>query len=174
MNVVQIPARALVILLGPSGCGKSTWARENFCPSEIVSSDECRWLVSDDAANQVATRAAFDVFHAIIRGRLSLGRLAVADATHLRPHARAELRTHAAEWSAPVVVLVFDVPLEVCLLQNEGRERRVGPEVILRQWERFEQAKRLLAGEEYAAVHTVGPDTRVVVREGSAPSPDRH
>lgn len=163
MSIIAIPARSLVILVGPSGCGKSTFAQQNFRASEVVSSDRCRWLVSDDEANQVASRAAFTVFHTIIRGRLSLGRVTVADATNLRPGARAELRVHAEESGAPVVALVFDVPVDLCLERNQARERRVGPEAIIRQFEQFERAKTLLPEEGYAAVHTVRPDARIRV-----------
>ena len=152
---LKLPPGALVILLGPSGCGKSTYARRTFRPTEIVSSDECRRLVSDDETNQAATPQAFAVFHAVIRGRLSLGKLVVADATNLRPEARAALRAHAAEFGAPVMVLVFDVPLDSCLAQNATRGRRVDPEVIARQYELFEEAKLALPTEGYTEIHTV-------------------
>jgi hypothetical protein len=35
-------------LVGPTGCGKSTFARQHFKPTEVLSSDCCRGLVSDD------------------------------------------------------------------------------------------------------------------------------
>ena len=78
---LEIPPDALVVLVGPSGCGKSTFARRWFRETEVVSSDECRRLVSDDAADQSVSREAFAVFYAILRGRLAAGRVAVADAT---------------------------------------------------------------------------------------------
>ena len=46
---MQIPPGALVVLVGTQGCGKSTFARRWFAETEIVSSDECRRLVADDA-----------------------------------------------------------------------------------------------------------------------------
>lgn len=163
MSTIHLPANALAILMGPSGCGKSTFARTRFLETQVVSSDGCRRLVSDDPANQAATSQAFAVFHAIIRGRLALGRLTVADATNLQPHARAGLREQAAKAGAPVVVLVLDVPLEVCLEQARRRERHVRPEIILQHHELFEKAKRALPGEGYHAVHTVGPETEIAL-----------
>ena len=47
MNI-SIPEFSLVLLIGASGSGKSTFARKHFLPTEIVSSDACRGLVSDD------------------------------------------------------------------------------------------------------------------------------
>lgn len=163
MPVVEIPANALVVLVGPSGCGKSTFARRRFRDTEVVSSDECRRLVSDDEAEQAATAQAFEVFHAILRGRLSLGRLAVADATNLGPGARARLRGEAARWGTPVVVLALDVPLATCLAQNLERARRVPPEVVELHHAQFVAARSVLAAEGYDAVHAVGPETEVAV-----------
>ncbi|MEW5931558.1 MAG: AAA family ATPase [Gemmatimonadota bacterium] len=163
MPAAEIPANALVILVGPSGCGKSTFARRRFRDTEVVSSDECRRLVSDDEANQAATAQAFEVFHAILRGRLSLGRLAVADATNLSPGARARLREEAARWGAPAVVLALDVPLATCLAQNQERARRVPPEVIELHYAQFAEARGALAAEGYDAVHVVGPEAEVAI-----------
>ena len=60
-KTVTIPELALVTLIGPSGCGKSTFARKHFKATEVLSSDYCRGLVSDDENNQAATKDAFEV-----------------------------------------------------------------------------------------------------------------
>lgn len=170
MSVVEIPSNALVVLVGPPGCGKSTFARRRFRPTEVVSSDECRRLVADDEADQSATPQAFEVFHAIVRGRLSLGRLAVADATNLHPSARERLRGEAARHGAPVVALALDVPLETCLAQNLGRERQVPAEVIEMHHRQYEEARALLPAEGYHVVHVVRPETEVA-RVAPVPPP---
>jgi protein phosphatase len=82
MNIT-IPELALVVLIGPSGAGKSSFARKHFLPTETLSSDECRGLVSDDENNQAATTDAFDVLHFIASKRLAAGRLTVVDATNV-------------------------------------------------------------------------------------------
>ena len=48
---ITIPELSLVVLIGPSGCGKSTFARKHFKVTEVLSSDFCRGLVSDDENN---------------------------------------------------------------------------------------------------------------------------
>lgn len=111
---MEIPPDALVVLVGPSGCGKSSFAREHFTETQVVSSDECRRLVSDDAANQGATREAFAVFYTLVRGRLTHGRLTVADATNLSPRSREKLRQAADFRRRPRVAIALDVP-RTCL-----------------------------------------------------------
>ena len=76
----DIPELSLVVLIGPSGSGKSSLARRLFKPTEVLSSDYCRGLVSDDENDQAATGDAFDVLHYIARKRLAAGKLTVVDA----------------------------------------------------------------------------------------------
>ena len=152
---MEIPPDALVVLVGPSGCGKTTFARRWFGETEVVSSDECRRLVSDDAGNQAVGRAAFSVFYAILRGRLTVGRLAVADATSLTPWSREKLRQIAGARGRPVVAVAFDAPLHLCLARQHLRERRVPPEVVESSFDLFRQALLDLPYEGYARLYVV-------------------
>ena len=52
---ITVPEFSVILLIGASGSGKSTFARKHFKPTEIVSSDVCRALVSDDENSQAAT-----------------------------------------------------------------------------------------------------------------------
>ena len=90
MNL-KIPELSLVVLIGPSGCGKSTFAGKHFKPTEVVSSDFCRGLVSDDENDQAATKDAFEVLHFIASKRLAAGKLTVVDATNVQTEARKPL-----------------------------------------------------------------------------------
>ena len=156
-DALEVPADALVILVGPSGCGKSTFARRRFADDEIVSSDACRRLVSGDAGDQSASPWAFPVFHAILRGRLAMGRRAVADATNLAPGVRARLRGMAERWNRPVVAIAFDVPLETCVARQAERARQVRREVVARHHDAFLRALADLPHEGYARLYVVRP-----------------
>jgi protein phosphatase len=74
---LTIPELAVVALVGPSGSGKSSFARKHFRPTEILSSDFCRGLVSDDENDQAATKDAFEVLHYIAAKRLGAAKLVV-------------------------------------------------------------------------------------------------
>lgn len=155
---MDIPPDALVVLVGPPGCGKSTFARMHFTDTQIVSSDECRRLVSDDAASQAATREAFAVFYTLLRGRLTHGRLTVADATNLSPRSREKLRQAAVSRRRPRIAIAFDVPLDVCVARQTLRARQVRIDVVERAHAEFQQAMADLADEGYARVYVVRPD----------------
>ncbi len=131
---VSVPNTSLVLLVGASGSGKSTFARTHFLETEVISSDRCRALVSDDESNQSVTDDAFDLLRFIARKRLKLGRFTVVDATNVRPEDRKELVSIAKELYVLSVAIVFDLPEEVCRNRNRAREDRdFGPHVIRNQ-----------------------------------------
>ncbi len=58
---IKIPNLSLVVLIGPSGSGKSTFARKHFLPTEVISSDACRAMVSDDENDLAVTNDAWSI-----------------------------------------------------------------------------------------------------------------
>ena len=83
-KIIEIPDFSLVVLIGSTGSGKSTFAAQHFLPTEVISSDHCRALVSDDEADQSVTADAFDLVREIAGKRLKHRKLAVIDATNVR------------------------------------------------------------------------------------------
>ncbi|GIW04427.1 MAG: hypothetical protein KatS3mg059_1047 [Thermomicrobiales bacterium] len=153
-GILRIPDPSLVVLVGVAGSGKSTFAARHFRPTEVVSSDHCRALVSDDPANQAATRAAFEVLHLIVAKRLEFLKLAVVDATNVQPRARERLIRLAAEHDLPAVAIVLDLPVQVCEERDRERpDRQVGPDVIRYQYETLHRSLPSLAQEGFRAVY---------------------
>ncbi len=110
---IKLPELSLVVLMGPSGSGKSTFASKYFLPTEIVSSDTCRGMISDDENDQTITTEAFDLVHTIIRKRLALGRLTVVDATNVQREARKPLVSIARQYHCLPVAIVFNFPEKI-------------------------------------------------------------
>jgi protein phosphatase len=131
LDTIIIPRNTLVVLCGPAACGKSTFASKHFLPTQVVSSDHCRALVSDDPTNQAVSGHAFDLMHFIIEERLYLGRLTVADATNLKREDRKPLIKIAHRYGFNAAAIIFNIPLDVCLARNSARDRVV-PEAALR------------------------------------------
>lgn len=128
-----LPANSLVLLCGPAGCGKSTFAARHFLPSQVVSSDQCRAQLSDDPANQEITPLAFQLMHFIVEKRLSLGRLTIADATHLKREDRRPMVELAHRFGFNIAVIVFSITLDVCLARNAGRARTIPADALVAQ-----------------------------------------
>jgi protein phosphatase len=97
---INLPDLSLVVLVGTTGSGKSTFARAHFKPTEIMSSDYFRGLVSDDENDQSATGDAFETLHFVAGKRLAAGRLTVIDATNVQQDARKPLVALARKYHA--------------------------------------------------------------------------
>jgi protein phosphatase len=128
---ITFPELSLIILIGASGAGKSTFAQKHFKPTEILSSDYFRGLVSDDENDQTATKDAFDVLHYILAKRLAAGKLTVIDATNVQPESRKPLLNLAKQYHCFAVAIVFDLPESVCQERNQQRpNRQFGSHVV--------------------------------------------
>src|SRR4051812_23542432 len=121
---ITLPELSLVVLVGASGSGKSTFARQHFLPTEVISSDFCRGLVSDDENNQAATGDAFEVLNFIATKRLAAGRLTVIDATNVQVDARKPLVALARQFHVIPVAIVLDLPEKLCLERNREKPDR--------------------------------------------------
>ena len=167
---VTVPELCLVVLVGVSGSGKSTFASRHFAPSEVVSSDFCRLLVSDDENDQSATAAAFEVLHTIAAKRLESGRLVVVDATSVRPEDRKPLVELARRHHVFPVAIVLDVPPELCRGRNALRpDRDFGAHVIRNQRNALRRSINNLNREGFRRVFVLRGadeiDSATVVRE---------
>jgi polynucleotide kinase-phosphatase len=151
---ITIPELSLIVLIGPSGCGKSTFARKHFKPTEVLSSDFCRGLVSDDENNQAATKDAFEVLHYIASKRLAAGKLTVVDATNVQPESRKPLVQLARDYHVLPVALVLNLQDRICQDRNRERsDRNFGPHVIRQQSQQLRRSIRNLKREGFRHIH---------------------
>jgi protein phosphatase len=159
---LRIPELCLVVLVGISGSGKSAFARAHFKPTEVISSDFCRGLVSDDENDQSATTDAFDVLHYIAGKRLAAGRLTVIDATNVQRDARAPLVALAREHDVLPVAIVLNLPESVCAARNAARpDRDFGAHVLRRQHGELRKSLRGLQREGFRTVHVLSSEADV-------------
>ncbi|OUC95414.1 polynucleotide kinase-phosphatase [Streptomyces swartbergensis] len=156
-RVLPVTDLSLVVLVGASGSGKSTFARRHFKPTEIISSDFCRGLVSDDENDQSATKDAFDVLHYIAGKRLAAGRRTVVDATSVQSDARRQLIDLARQYDVLPIAIVLDVPENVCAERNAARTDRADMprRVIQRHIRELRRSLRHLEREGFRKVHVL-------------------
>jgi protein phosphatase len=155
LNPIIIPKNSLVLLCGPAGCGKSTFAARHFLPTQVVSSDECRALVSDDASNQKVSGHAFELMHFIIEKRLLLGRLTVADATNLKPEDRKALVRISRWFGFNTVLIALKTSFETCRARNSARDRVVPEDALAAQYELFEKTLQTIKHEHFHSVYII-------------------
>lgn len=129
-TLIDIPDFALIVLIGATGSGKSTFASRWFKPTEIISSDACRAMITDDETDQSISADAFALVGAIAEKRLKNRKLTVIDATNVRAADRKQWVELARRWHALPVAIVIDPGLDVCIERNKTRSNRdFGPAV---------------------------------------------
>ncbi|UXY33195.1 ATP-binding protein [Streptomyces sp. HUAS TT20] len=116
----DFPDPAVIVLIGPAGSGKSTLA-STWAPTQVLSLDHYRALVSDSAGDQSATGDAVFALLRVLEARLRRGLTSVIDATSINPEDRATLLATARRYGVPTVALIVPTPLSVCLERNASR-----------------------------------------------------
>ncbi|MFF2588047.1 polynucleotide kinase-phosphatase [Peribacillus butanolivorans] len=174
---IVLPHAGIVLLIGPSNSGKSTWLKsmiekEEILPSEVVSSDAFRVLVSDiefidwrgrpkdEADNlmdeyQSISGEAFSMMDSVIEARCRLNKLTFIDATNLHPDDRKRYISLAQKNNVPILSIVLDIPEEDLLVRDEQREHPRGKRRIKQQYQTFKREKRVLKKEGYSSLYTL-------------------
>ena len=133
------PSKGVVVLaIGLPGSGKSSWfKRHNITP---LSSDLLRVILFDDPTEQRFQDLIFSNLRSMLKARLIARRpMNYVDATNLSPHERSGWIKLAKDYGYEVQAVFFDVPLEVCLVRNERRERKVPEEAMRRMAGKLKQ-----------------------------------
>ena len=85
---IDVREKSLVFIVGLPGSGKSTFAREHFPTESIISTDALRGELSNNMANQLVSKQAFEIASLIVRSRLAKGQSVVIDAMNLSQGSR--------------------------------------------------------------------------------------
>lgn len=151
---IKVPELSLVVLIGVSGSGKSSFAKKHFKRTEILSSDECRALVSDDENSQSATIDAFDVLYYIAGKRLKNGLLTVIDATNVQKESRKGLIELGKTYHCLPIAIVLDLPVKLCEERNQNRpDRKFSSHLIYQQNQQLKKSIRGLKDEGFRNIY---------------------
>lgn len=157
-----LPELCLIIFVGPTGSGKSSFGRKHFRPTEVISSDVCRGIVSDDENNQASTKDAFELVNFIAGKRLAAGKLTAIDATNVMAEDRKQYLALAREHNCLPVAIVFNLPEELCATRNAQRpDRNFGGHVIRRQHQAMRRSLRELEREGFRYVHVLNSEDSI-------------
>lgn len=141
-------------MCGPAGAGKSTYVRQHINQAKYkcahISRDEVRFSMV--AENEDYFSKEDDVFAEFCRQAQEAidgdAEVIFIDATHLTEKSRNKTLNRLNLENVDLYAVNFDIPVEICLSQNENRTGRsyVPRSVIRRMAEVFEPAK---GGEKY-------------------------
>ena len=155
MNI-STPEFSLIMLVGATASGKTTFAHQHFGNTEIISSDHCRALVSDDPTDQSVTPQAFAILHSILEARLQNRRLTVVDATNLQPNARRPIIDLARRHDCRITAIAFDLPIQTLIQRNERREdRSISNHIVNRQHRSLSAAIKNMRRESVRNIYTI-------------------
>lgn len=119
---IKIPDFSLVVLIGATGAGKSTFAARWFKPDEIISSGHDRADVDEGKSPVSSNSVALGLALTEAAKRLADRRLAVIDAGNTRAIDRRPWIRLARRWHAPLVAIVIDPGLDVCVARIRKME----------------------------------------------------
>ena len=123
---IEIPEFCLVALVGATSSGKSTFAHKYFKPTEILSSDFFRGMVSDNENDQTVSGEAFDLLYYAANKRLDNMKLTVIDATNIQKSARDKIIQTAKAQNVHAAAIVLNLPEELLQERNKARPDRDG------------------------------------------------
>jgi protein phosphatase len=165
MKEIKFPEIALILLVGPSSSGKSTFAKKYFLSTEVISSDNCRALVSDDENNLSATDSAFEILHFLAAKRLKFGKLTVIDALNLRREDRAKLVQLAKDNYALAGAIVLETPIRELFNRHALRtDRNFGKNILERQYDDFKKTRKSIEREGFSYTYFINPEEEISIQ----------
>lgn len=162
---IEIPKLCVVAMMGASGSGKSTFAKSYFKPTEVLSSDYFRGLVSDDENDQSVSRAAFDTLYYVAEKRLEANKLVVVDATNVQQSARAGIVELAKKFDVLPVAIILNTPEQICVERNKSRgDRQFGAHVVRNHCVALKKSLRRLKKEGFRYIYVIdSPDEEIEI-----------
>lgn len=116
----------LIMMVGIPGSGKSTWVENNKTDEMLwVSRDKIRFdKLKEDDYYFAYEDEVFEQFLEEITWGLEMGKIVIADATHLNKKSRAKVIDKVRKFADEIEVIVMDVHLVTALERNDLRKGR--------------------------------------------------
>jgi polynucleotide kinase-phosphatase len=174
---MMLPYAGIVLMMGPSSSGKTTLLERLISegilmPSEVISSDQFRTLLSDTIfmdwkghpkeeadvlfdTYQHISKEAFEAMDYMVEKRCRLNKLTIIDATHLQSQDRLRYVQLARKHHVSISVIAIDASEQQLLGWDEGREHPRGKKRIRQQYQVFKRQSRYLKKEGYSAQYVL-------------------
>lgn len=145
------------VMIGAPGAGKSTHVSAlmaDYTDAVVISGDNIREELYGDADIQGNYTEIHDRMLELLEE--NVGRTVILDGTHYRASYRKEALAMLASYGySDATAIVVDRPLEVCLRQNAGRDRKVPEHVIQKMHNALQASVRGIDKEGFTKVNFV-------------------
>jgi predicted kinase len=108
-----------------------------------LNADSIRFELYGDEAEQGDPKKVFEIFFERLEKALSEGKDIIVDNTNLKwKHRKPILERAEKAGYKDIQLWLLDVPLDVCLERNKGRERAVSEEIVANMFMEFNRTGR--------------------------------
>ena len=153
---ISIPEVCLVAMVGATSSGKTQFANKYFKPTEVLSSDFFRAMITDNENDQAISKEAFDLLFYAANKRLNNMKLTVIDATNIQKDARAQIVALAKKQNVHAAAIVLDLPEELLQERNRLRpERNLPPRVRSNHCREVKRAIKYLKKDGFRFVYVI-------------------
>lgn len=128
------------IMSGIPGSGKSTAAHKiagQDANIEVFSSDDIRQELFGDPSCQLYPQLVFEKLYSRAREAISAGKDIIIDATNLKPKVRKNVMRQFKDYDCEFIGVAVERKLDVCLRQNDSRDRHVPHDVIKGMYRKY-------------------------------------
>jgi len=135
------PRAGLLIPIGAPGSGKSTYIESMYPHLKNVSMDDERKRLCGDTSDMSRNQEAFENCFRELRDLMRKRESAIWDATNTTRKIRRRLIDLARQNGVEVVMIYFDMPLDLVLERNRTRDRVVPEDVVLKYYNQIQIPK---------------------------------
>ena len=125
------------MLIGLPASGKSTYIKEHFDDDIVFSSDKIREECFGDVNDQTHNNEVFKKLVKLVKANLRNKKDAVYDATNINYKRRMHLLKDISHLNIKKVAIFMATPYDICLKNNQQRDRHVPEEVINNMYRKF-------------------------------------